>query len=347
MTRPLAYNLEMEDLWKEAFPVGTEWDQYPSVYNIDWNFSHLEEAFEEGGELHNRRVYLFGCTEPQLVHMKDKDKVIHIPAVVAVVSDFPPSEELGVKSVQMEEEQRVSLKAMKMGWVPYIPHDVAERTAVERLKTQIFTLKCNQRRAALRQLDQERLKKFEYLLPYFDNPLKKLEFSSSISAIYPFEGDRADAPPLVVDFDWKEDDLDEFAESLVEEESLPAGEVEKFKAFVTAKVEAAKGEIKEAAAKRRKAVEELSEKQKKVFEEMKFYKFYPSPSEDTPDVSQFKSKFINRYYGKAHKVFPEDREEAPRPTNLWAAFQPSVPSEPEKPQQTPAATANGNGSIVQ
>lgn len=333
----------MEDLWKEAFPVGTEWDQYDSVYNIDWDFHHLEEALEEGGELHNKRVYLFGCTEPQLVHMKDKDKVIHIPAVIAVVSKFPPSEELGVKSVQMEQEQRVSLRAMKMGWVPYIPPDVAERKAVERFKTQIFTLKCTQRRAALRHMDQERLKKFEYLLPYFDNPLRKLDYSTTVSAIYPFEGDRADAPPLVVDFDWKEDDLDDMAEELVKDESLPASEVEKFKAFVTSKVEAAKQEVKEAAAKRRKAVEELSEEQKKAFDEMKFYKFYPSPSEDTPDISKLKSKFINRYYGKAHKVFPEDPVEAPGPTNLWAAFQTNSQSQPGKVADVPAVVANGNG----
>ncbi|CAI5952480.1 unnamed protein product [Closterium sp. NIES-65] len=74
----------MEDIWKEAFPVGTEWDQYDKVYEIEWDFSNLDEAFDEGGPLHDKRVYLFGCTEPQLVHWKGKDKVVHVPAVVAM-----------------------------------------------------------------------------------------------------------------------------------------------------------------------------------------------------------------------------------------------------------------------
>jgi hypothetical protein len=29
-------------LWKEAFPVGTEWDQYDKVYEINWDFTNLE-----------------------------------------------------------------------------------------------------------------------------------------------------------------------------------------------------------------------------------------------------------------------------------------------------------------
>ncbi|KAL2240938.1 UNVERIFIED_CONTAM: Protein HEAT INTOLERANT 4, partial [Sesamum indicum] len=54
-----------EDLWEQVFPVGTE------------------DAFEEGGELHNKKVYLFGCTEPQLVSFQGQGKVTMIPVVVA------------------------------------------------------------------------------------------------------------------------------------------------------------------------------------------------------------------------------------------------------------------------
>ncbi|BBG95246.1 hypothetical protein Prudu_003733 [Prunus dulcis] len=38
----------LEDLWKAAFPVGTEWDQLDAVYRFKWDFSNLEQAFEEG-----------------------------------------------------------------------------------------------------------------------------------------------------------------------------------------------------------------------------------------------------------------------------------------------------------
>ena len=39
---------------------------------------------------------------------------------------------------------------------------------------------------------------------------------------------------------------------------------------------------------RRKAIEEMSEDTKQAFQSMKFYKFYPLPSSETPDVSGVK-----------------------------------------------------------
>lgn len=38
-----------------------------------------------------------------------------------VVSPFPPSDKIGIKSVQREVEEIVPMKQMKMDWVPYIP----------------------------------------------------------------------------------------------------------------------------------------------------------------------------------------------------------------------------------
>lgn len=38
-----------------------------------------------------------------------------------VVSPFPPSDKIGIKSVQREVEEIVPMKEMKMDWVPYIP----------------------------------------------------------------------------------------------------------------------------------------------------------------------------------------------------------------------------------
>lgn len=111
----------LEDLWVETFPVGTEWDQLDSLYDINWNFSNLENAFEEGGLLSGKKVYLFGCTEPQLVMHKLENKVICIPVVVAVLSPFPPSDKIGINSIQREAEEIIPMKPMKMDWVPYIP----------------------------------------------------------------------------------------------------------------------------------------------------------------------------------------------------------------------------------
>ncbi|KAI5391250.1 hypothetical protein KIW84_076192 [Lathyrus oleraceus] len=89
-----------------------------------------------------------------LMH-KQENKVICIPVVVAVVSPFPPSDKIGINSVQREAEEIIPMKPMKMDWVPSIP--LKDRDSqVERLKTEIFILRCTQRRSALKHLKLDR-----------------------------------------------------------------------------------------------------------------------------------------------------------------------------------------------
>ncbi|WCJ31787.1 Protein HEAT INTOLERANT 4 [Euphorbia peplus] len=289
----------LEDLWKQAFPVGTEWHQLEAVYQYNWNFSTLEDAFEEGGVLHGKKVFLFGCTEPQLVPFNNEQKVICIPVVVAIVSPFPPSDKMGINSVQMEVEEIVPMKKMKMDWVPYIPLENRD-SQVDRLKSQIFILSCTQRKSALRHLKIERLKKFEYCLPYFYNPLKQddLEQSTVVPILYP-----AEPKPVFDEFDWEFDEIEEFTDKLIAEEALSEDQKDAFKEFVKEKVREAKKANKEAREARKKAMEDMSAETREAFESMRFYKFYPAKTPDAPDVSKVKEKYINRYYGKAHEVF--------------------------------------------
>jgi len=44
----------------------------------------------------------------------------------------------------------------------------------------------------------------------------------------------------------------------------------------------------------------MDPKKKEAFENIKFYKFYPVKTPETPDVDSVKSKYINRYYLNAH-----------------------------------------------
>ena len=41
--------------------------------------------------------------------------------VEQVVSPFPPSDKIGINSVQREAEEILPMKQMKMDWIPYIP----------------------------------------------------------------------------------------------------------------------------------------------------------------------------------------------------------------------------------
>ncbi|ONK65225.1 uncharacterized protein A4U43_C07F34960 [Asparagus officinalis] len=284
----------LEDLWQAAFPVGTEWDNMDKLREINWDFSNLEKVFEEGGELYGKTVYMFGCTEPQLLEVNGEQKVTLIPIIVAVVSPIPPSDKIGVKSIQRETEDIIPMKAMKMAWIPYIPLE-NRQSRVDRLKTQIYTLGCSQRRSALKHLKIERVKQYDYCLPYLQ-PLKadEDEDDTVVNIMYPLE------PPIVCDFDWELDDLEEFADELVQEETLSEDQKDAFKEYVKEQVRERKRAQRQAKEARRKAIEDMDPATKAAFENMQFYKFYPVQTPDTPDISKVKVPYINRYYGKAH-----------------------------------------------
>uniref|UniRef100_A0A0E0DJI2 Inositol-pentakisphosphate 2-kinase IPK1 n=1 Tax=Oryza meridionalis TaxID=40149 RepID=A0A0E0DJI2_9ORYZ len=286
----------LEDLWLSAFPVGTEWENIDKIKEFNWNFENLEKALEEGGELYGKTVYLFGSTEPQLLEVNGESKIVLIPIVVAVDCPFPPSDKIGINSVQRENEEIVPMKAMKMAWVPYVPLE-DRLSRIDSLKTKIFTLGCTQRRSALRHLKTERVKLFDYCMPYYMplNPPED-EDDTVVNIIYPLE------PPIVCDFDWEMDDYEDFADEKVKDEVLPEDEKEKFKEFIKERVRERKRELKQAKEARKKAIDDMDPKVKEAFENIKFYKFYPVKTPDTPDVSNVKAKYINRYYRHAHHL---------------------------------------------
>ncbi|CAB4315918.1 unnamed protein product [Prunus armeniaca] len=170
----------LEDLWKAAFPVCTSWYHVDSVYNeFKWDFSHLEQAFQEGGKLHhheinanndnNNKFYLFGTTE---IHKQDVGEYVLIPVVVAIVSASPPCHQLGFDVTDYDmpganERVIIPMKKLKMDWIPYIP--VHKRQAkVERLmkrSPQIFVLGCTQRKVALEHINSDRCLKIQYSVP--------------------------------------------------------------------------------------------------------------------------------------------------------------------------------------
>ncbi|RWW66674.1 hypothetical protein BHE74_00025953 [Ensete ventricosum] len=219
-TEYLPEKRNMEDLWQAAFPVGTE-----SIF-----LCGVKNAFEEGGELSGKTVYMFGSTEgkffwlSQMLAVNGEEKVVLIPIVVAsntVVTALQTT----VAEVADNNVSKQQRKLRRLSW---------------RLSKTRFTA------SALRHLKVERVKQYDYCLP----------------CAY------------------------EFTDSLISEETLSEDKKDEFKA-------------KEA---RKKAIEDMDPKTKAAFENMKFYKFYPVQTPDTPDISKVKVAYINRYYGKAHFV---------------------------------------------
>jgi len=205
-----------EDVWREVFLAGTEWDQLEMVGEVEWDFSHLDEALNEGGVLHDamfptsdeterKMVHLFGCTEPQLLITSEcpTGRVLPIPVIVAVVSTRPPPAKLGIKSVQRTEEELVSMADLKMGWFPVLPAGVdALRASKGRALPPVAALKCERRRVGLRNMSEESVKKYDYVLPYVLFPDAAMEEDAPETVVNVMaELGEAGSKPLVCEFD--------------------------------------------------------------------------------------------------------------------------------------------------
>ena len=85
-------------LWKQVFLCGTELEQLSQVYGIRWDFSHLDEAIQEGflapGKSSRQKVFHFGQTEPQMIPDGNRTTVVPIPVIISVETDvdLPSSE---------------------------------------------------------------------------------------------------------------------------------------------------------------------------------------------------------------------------------------------------------------
>ncbi|GJM95853.1 hypothetical protein PR202_ga12633 [Eleusine coracana subsp. coracana] len=84
------------------------------------------------------------------------------------------------------------------------------------------------------------------------------------------------------DLNWELDSHEDFADEKVKD-GPPEDERDKLKAKET----------------RKKAIGDMDPKTRESFENIKFYKFYPVRTPDTPDATA-KSRYINKYYGNAH-----------------------------------------------
>ncbi|XP_013616770.1 PREDICTED: KNR4/SMI1 homolog 2-like [Brassica oleracea var. oleracea] len=85
--------------------------------------ARVSKPQEEPEYFEDERKLLVDCSIAQLVPFKGANKILHVPAVVAVESPFPPSDKIGITSVQREVEEIIPMKTMEMDWLPYIPVD--------------------------------------------------------------------------------------------------------------------------------------------------------------------------------------------------------------------------------
>ncbi|EFC50484.1 predicted protein, partial [Naegleria gruberi] len=292
--------VEIENLWqgwKEVFLVGTEWNCYDLVYNVDWDFEHLHDFlfYDEDSATIRKQCFVFGCTEPQLID----NEMVYIPALVAVVSDLAPPTTIGIKSVQMVNEEIVDMKKLKMSWVPFIPREDKSQNIGQSNIPKVFALHCNLRRNLLSKMKEEDVRKYEYCLPYCFRPNRvveeiKKDNEGAIELLYVLDKSGS----VQFSFDPKEDDIDTIIEEVCEDNDLDADVYSaKLKTFIKDEVKKHKETVQKKVEAKEEEISKLSEEQRKSLNEMKVYKFYPKNTK--PDLSSFKVAYVNRYYGKA------------------------------------------------
>lgn len=295
---------QYEDIWLDVYLSGTELDQLKDVHKYDWDFTHLDEALMTGALANAPLVHLFGCTEPKILPVSEEDEtgtLVVVPVIVAIVSTRPPPAMLGIKSVQRAEEEIVPMSAVRMSWNPR-PADNAPRRNPP--KPTVFVLKCKERRARLKNMDEVAVHRYDYVMPYIIRPGQEEEDAPDTNVQVLVDDLEGRSNPVMMDFDFEMDELDEFVSEQIEENALDASKhAEPLRSAIRAAVKARKEQIRAEHDAKVARVKEISEEDRKSIASMKLYKFYPSNEEQKyPDVSNSKVSYINRYYGKADDV---------------------------------------------
>lgn len=297
--RPLPKEV-YEEIWTDVFFAGTEWTQLKEVEEFDWDFDHLDDALNQDGDLEGKQVHLFGVTEPQLVQMSAEDvkgTIVPVPAIVAVECERPPPSLVGIKSVQRTEEEIIPMRSLKMSWHPYVPEKLI---GSRRFKPRVHVLKCEQRRARLVNMTEAAVHKYDYVLPYLIRPDQEddLTLETDVQVLVDIEGRKA---PLMMQYDFELDDLDEFVEEQIKDNDLEKSKHDEvIRSAIKEAVRNTKRKFKEEKAARKKRVDDIPQEVKDAIKKMRVYKFYPQ--NEIPDLSSVKSKFVNRYYGQANEL---------------------------------------------
>lgn len=227
-----------------------------------------------------------------MVTINGKETSTPIPHIVAVVGDIPPPSMLGITSVQRQNEEILPMKDMKMSFTPFKSKDLK----LKGLNAQILT--CNARKTRISKLGEEERVKYDYCLPYIFLPDKQeaIEKNTEVLVQVTIGG-----KGLSLDYDYEMDELDEFVEETAKNYSLSDEDKKFVEKAIQDEVKASKEKLKKEKELRKAKIESFTTEEREALKNIKFFKFYPQNKDI--DLSNLKSPFINRYYGKATKVF--------------------------------------------
>ncbi|KAI7728294.1 hypothetical protein M8C21_017984 [Ambrosia artemisiifolia] len=248
---------DWEFAWNTCFCDIPMWSRYVKKYR--WNFSNLEDAFQKGGILCRKEVYIFTHIE---VLSPEVNENIYIPVFFVIESSFPPSDKLAFKSLQTGEYEEIfEMKMLGMARDYF------------------------RRRHHIRPL-----------VPFIQNP-RSNDVGTTVDIVYQTQ---AEAEPLHFEYHWEEEPK-RFTDALITFNLLPAAHKDSFQELLRERGEEGRRAYQEALPAQEKLRAQGIDAE--AFENMRVYKFYPVATDDTPDISSVKTRFINRYYGDADFLF--------------------------------------------
>lgn len=159
--------------------------------------------------------------------------VVCVPVIVAVESKLPPPSEVAITSVQRETEDLIPMRNLKMDWVPYFDKEDLSLPD-HRRKPLAFVLQCNQRREQVAKLPIDRLKEYEYALPFLFIPKLNETFPPVDSEVQVI--DSVEGVGVSFTYDWKFDEIEEFVPELIKQYEFKGDHADTLKKLINDKV---------------------------------------------------------------------------------------------------------------
>lgn len=165
----------------------------------------------------------------------------------------------------------------------------------------VYALHCSARLQTIGKMTEESRVRYDYSLPYICRSDQPGTESSTAKDTEIIVNAVVGGVGLSFDFDYELDSVEDIVAEKVKENGLSEAEGKEVEQAILSQIQASKDREKAEQDKRNQKMARYSDSDRAAFDLLKFFKFYPQNSEMKLD--HVKSSFINRYYGKAKKVF--------------------------------------------
>jgi hypothetical protein len=190
------------------------------------------------------------------------------------------------------------MKKMNMEWINFKFENNSKKNVKILYCIKKFNTKGKLRHSKIKKMEEGERVRYNYCLPYLIN-LKEEEADNNTEVMI---NTVINGKGISFTFDWDIDNFDDFVEDLFKEHELTSEkDQEKLKNLLKNDIKEAKTKIKIEKQKKKEILDLIPEVEKKAISNLKFFKFYPKNNQ--VNIDEFKSAYINRYYGKAHKVY--------------------------------------------